>query len=106
MWVIIFAGNRLDLFAHIQEKGQELWPDRAPFLTLMQQNSVQTWTARASYAVTFLHKSDTEVPSMLTVPRASPDVVLAEGLPLRCRCSRCPFRLRPPRTDFVGNRHG
>ena len=63
-----------------------------PFLTIIQRRSMQTWAARAAFAVTFVDKTDgcaTEVPSTLTVPRATP---MAEGLSLRCRSAQCPYR--------------
>ena len=66
-----------------------------PFLTLIQRRSMQTWAARAAFAVTFVDQADgcaTEVPSLLAVPRANPSTSVAEGLSLRCRSAQCPCR--------------
>ena len=96
MRVVILAGARFDVLAKIQEKGKDMWPTCVPVLTLIQRRSVQTWAARASFAVTFVDKQDgAEVPSTLTVPKTSPNGAVTEGMTLRCWCAQCPFREGP-----------
>ena len=63
-------------------------------MTLIQRRPMQSWAARAAFAVTFVDREDrsTEVPSTLTYSRAGANTGVAEGLSLRCRSAQCPHR--------------
>ena len=94
MRIMILLGTRWDLITKVHDKAQNVWPNRALFVTLLQRTSSQTSRLRPTFALTLLEKEDiaTGVPTVLTVPKTSPKDVLEEGLQLRCNCKSCPFR--------------